>query len=339
VTRPTVLLPRSPPKDKKDELESESLKDKSAGKAKRPLKRSSLDDGKAQKPAKNFSNSPKEIKKRSMPCEFPVAGETDKLVTDLADDEPNELLPPGDQNNELHEKLGADDVTGILWSCFYCKLDFKQRSSMEEHTQAEHSINLKDCVMYSLEDGASAVSLFDLEQEETSVISPAAPPSTKDDKFRCALCEFKGRRLSDLTRHFERKHDSDGNGQKQPQQRNRKRPHDNSASAQNQKKKVKSSQPALSEGSTILAKLLQNDDPNSVYKPSDCDSLKPISELRKNPKVKTKMSLKSVSRKSPNAFLVSADETSRAEIAIERKSVDERESSSEQGDDVEKFLW
>ncbi len=48
------------------------------------------------------------------------------------------------QDIDLDGKLEGD----IVWSCFWCKLDFKNRQEMDTHTKLEHSIELKDCMLY-----------------------------------------------------------------------------------------------------------------------------------------------------------------------------------------------
>lgn len=166
------------------------------------------------------------------------------------------------QDVDLDGKLEGD----IVWSCFWCKLDFKNRQEMDTHTKLEHSIELKDCMLYSLDKDDTSETLFELEQEQLPEMLTATLTSATNEKIhKCELCEYRGRRVSDLRQHFTRKHIHNSSG---PNQKTCKRPSREELPSGSKSKKAKISKTASDESSTILAKLLQNDDPNSVYNPS-----------------------------------------------------------------------
>lgn len=166
------------------------------------------------------------------------------------------------QDVDLEGKLEGD----IVWSCFWCKLDFKNRQEMDTHTKLEHSIELKDCMLYSLDKDDTSETLFELEQEQLPEMLNATLTSATNEKIhKCEICEYRGRRVSDLRQHFTRKHIQNSSG---PNQKTCKRPSKEELPSGRKSKKAKISKTASDESSTILAKLLQNDDPNSVYNPS-----------------------------------------------------------------------
>src|SRR6218665_1013160 len=167
------------------------------------------------------------------------------------------------QHINLHGKLEDD----IVWSCVCCKLDFKNRQEMDTHTKLEHSIELKDCMLSTLDKDTSSETLFELEQQQLPKLPTATLTLTADEKIhKCELCTYRGKRLRDLRQHFTRKHIQNSS---EPNQKTCKRPSKEESPPANKSKKSKISKTASDESSTILAKLLQNDDPNSVYNPSN----------------------------------------------------------------------
>src|SRR6218665_488312 len=107
------------------------------------------------------------------------------------------------QDIDLDGKLEGD----IVWSCFWCKLDFKNRQEMDTHTKLEHSIELKDCMLYSLDKDTSSETLFELEQQQLPKLLTATLTSTADEKIhKCEICTYRGKSENDLRQHFTRKH-------------------------------------------------------------------------------------------------------------------------------------
>src|SRR6218665_862977 len=167
------------------------------------------------------------------------------------------------QDIDLDGKLQGD----IVWNCLWCKLDFKNRQEMDTHTKLEHSIELKDCVLSTLDKDTSSETLFELEQQQLPKLPTATLTLTADEKIhKCELCTYRGKRVRDLKQHFTRKHIQNSS---EPNQKTCKRPSKEESPPANKSKKSKISKPAYDEGPAILAKLLPNDDPNSVYNPSN----------------------------------------------------------------------
>lgn len=307
-------LADTPQKSTKEKQATAAGSVKSVSRDQRHSKQSSPSETKTRRSVK-ISHVQKDVRKKPKTPRTPKAVRIPETLAETRDAAFDEPSPSGVEEKELQDTFEVDGVTDIVWSCYYCKLDFKQRSDMEDHTQAEHSINLKDCVMYSLEKGASDVSLYELEQDNAADVLPSTPEADVDGptQLHCDLCGFKGRRLSDLKRHFKLKHCVRENGVSSGK-KSCKRPQENSTLAQNKKlKSVDSS--SSSEGSTILAKLLQNDDPNYVYKPSTSSS----DCVGRDKKMEAGFSRESPDRRPSIARAVDPSE----EISVQMKVLDE----------------